>query len=90
MSFPDHVSEDDVSDDEFFDANNEMPSGLSVEQQDAEVISPSISIISFEGDPPEIEEDKDYHEINSGEGLSLKNLMNPCLCSVFFYRYSTI
>ncbi len=70
----------DASDDEFFDATDEAIPGLSSEQ--LEVISPSISVLSFEGDPPEIEEDRDFREINSVEGKRVWSCVQglPVIC----------
>lgn len=48
------------SDDEYFDAHD---------APDDQYISPSISISTIEGDPPEIEEDKDYYEVDDTEGI---------------------
>ena len=90
----------DLSDEEFFDANDEVPSQLTADQC-LEVMSPSISIITFEGDPPEIEEDQDYHEINNVEGMWILdgkspgdlNLLVTCILLLFllllFFVYTT-
>ena len=64
-----------------------MPSELAVSHH-LEAMSPSISVISFEGDPPEIEEDKDFRNINNVEGMHAyvdcrMGRMNNCiLCLV--------
>ena len=84
----------DFSDEEFFDANDEVPSELTTDQC-LEVMSPSISIITFEGDPPEIEEDKDYHEINNVEGMWILdgkspgdlNLLVTCILLLLFLLF---
>jgi len=64
------ANEDRQGDDEFFDAQDEVPEMLSSDQQphQLEAISPSISVLSFEGDPLEIEEDRDFRELNDVEG----------------------
>jgi hypothetical protein len=50
----------DSDDDEYFDATDKT--------ENPSYLSPSISITTIEGDPPEIEEDKDFYEINDCEG----------------------
>lgn len=70
------------SDDEYFDASEatsaitDLPemNHLSLAPASPKVVSPSISNISIsalEGDPPEIEEDKDFHEKDDFEGIVL-------------------
>ncbi len=57
--------------DEYFDATDEMPTGTAEQNGSTPshtIMSPSISVVTLEGDPPEIEEDKDYHEINNVDG----------------------
>ena len=53
-------------DDEYFDANDEVEesktSSLEVPAENGHVLSPSISVVTMEGDPAEIEEDKDFKE----------------------------
>lgn len=48
------------SDDEYFDAEDEV--AVPTSRDEEPVISPAISIITMEGDPPEIEEDKDFRD----------------------------
>ena len=57
-------------DDEYFDATDTTLSVIPTESQS--YLSPSISISTMEGDPPEIEEDKDFNEINDCEGMLLE------------------
>ncbi len=57
----------DSSDDEYFDSTDstvpKMNNSLAVTN-----VSPSISVSTIEGDPPEIEEDKDFNEIDNVQG----------------------
>lgn len=53
------------SDDEYFDAIGESSS---IPEENSSLISPSISICTMEGDPPEVEEDKDFFEKDDIEG----------------------
>lgn len=51
------------SGDEYFDAMEETEDTLSVPVDGSKaIISPSVSVSTMEGDPPEIEEDRDFHE----------------------------
>lgn len=53
------------SDDEYFDAKEDDPNHLSAVPDIP--LSPSISVSAFEGDPPEIQEDRDVQESNNIE-----------------------
>lgn len=60
-----HVSSAESSDDEFFDADDRLTSQfLSVASAGAPLgpTSRSISVTTIEGDPPDVEEDKDFYE----------------------------
>ena len=61
--------EKDSGEEEYFDATDEVSPALLNND-----LSPSISVSTMEGDPPEIEEDKDYYEADDFEG--------NCLCIV--------
>ena len=52
--------QDSDSDEEYFDATDTIDANT--------YVSPSISISTIEGDPPEIEEDKDFNEVDNSEG----------------------
>ena len=54
------------SDEEYFDATDEVSPALL--NDDHQLLSPSISVSTMEGDPPEIEEDKDFYEADDFEG----------------------
>lgn len=59
------------SDEEYFDAtdtSSHVPAVLHVPADEHSYISPSISISTFEGDPPEVEEDKDFNDTDDCEG----------------------
>ena len=73
-------AEKDSDEEEYFDATDEVLPALL--NDDHQLLSPSISISTMEGDPPEIEEDKDYHEADDFEG--------NCLCSCFCFQEATI
>ena len=60
-----HLSSVDCSDDEFFDADDQLsPQYLSTASAGAPLgpTSRSISVTTIEGDPPDVEEDKDFYE----------------------------
>ena len=67
------------SSDEYFDATDASLPVLSAEST-LPLISPSISISVIEGDPPEIEEDKDFHESADFESKQSCQgwVENPC------------
>ena len=56
----------DSSDDEYFDADDQIsPKEVSTASAGALLVPPtsrSISVTSFEGDPPDVEEDRDFYE----------------------------
>ena len=58
------------SDEEFYDASDGTSVGeeAAADRAPCHVMSPSMSVVTLEGDPPHIEEDRDFNETNNVDG----------------------